>query len=116
MSDFPHVPAAFINAIAEEGTKAEAVEALQQQWNENCVLRGKLAGAEAVCDSYATENHRFHDKIEDLTKQAVIAKKALLEIEQMGETAPLNTLACQLGNIAHAARIELRLTDDLVKP
>ena len=26
MTDHPHVPAAFINAIAEEGTKAEAVE------------------------------------------------------------------------------------------
>ena len=34
-----HHPAAFINAIAEEGTKAEAVEWLQRQWNENCELR-----------------------------------------------------------------------------
>jgi hypothetical protein len=28
-----HVPAAFINAIAEEGTKAEAIEYLQKTWN-----------------------------------------------------------------------------------
>lgn len=34
--EYPHVPAAFINAIAEEGTKAEAVEYLQRQWNECC--------------------------------------------------------------------------------
>jgi hypothetical protein len=34
----PHVPAAFINAISEEGTKAEAVAFLQKQWNENRVL------------------------------------------------------------------------------
>jgi hypothetical protein len=39
MTDYPHVPAAFINAIAEEGTKAEAVEYLQEQWNEICALR-----------------------------------------------------------------------------
>ena len=39
MTDYPHVPAAFINAIAEEGTKAEAVEYLQKQWNEVCALR-----------------------------------------------------------------------------
>lgn len=35
----PYVRAAFINAIAEEGTKAEAVEYLQKEWNENCELR-----------------------------------------------------------------------------
>lgn len=32
----PRYPAAFINAIAEEGTKAEAVEWLQRTWNEFC--------------------------------------------------------------------------------
>lgn len=40
--EYPHVPAAFINAIAEEGTKAEAIEYLQKQWNENCALRAEL--------------------------------------------------------------------------
>ena len=35
----PHVPAAFINAIAEEGTTLEAVAHLQKQWNETCALR-----------------------------------------------------------------------------
>jgi hypothetical protein len=39
---YPHVPAAFINAIAEEGTKAEAIEYLQKQWNETCALRAEL--------------------------------------------------------------------------
>lgn len=32
-------PAAFINAIADEGTKAEAVEWLQRTWDELCDLR-----------------------------------------------------------------------------
>lgn len=32
----PHHPASFINAIAEEGTKAEAIEWLQKIWNELC--------------------------------------------------------------------------------
>jgi hypothetical protein len=32
-------PAAFINVIAEEGTKAEAVEWLQRTWDELCDLR-----------------------------------------------------------------------------
>lgn len=38
----PHVSAAFINAIAEEGTKTEAVEWLQKTWNENCALRAEI--------------------------------------------------------------------------
>lgn len=39
MAEAPHVPAAFINAIAEEGTKEEAIAWLQKVWNENCQLR-----------------------------------------------------------------------------
>ncbi len=48
-----HVPAAFINAIAEEGTKADAVEYLQRQWNTSCQLRGELAEALAQNEDYA---------------------------------------------------------------
>jgi hypothetical protein len=42
MSDYPHVPAAFINAIAEEGTKEEAIRYLQEQWNETCALKKQI--------------------------------------------------------------------------
>lgn len=44
----PHVPAAFINAISEEGTKAEAIEYLQKYWNENCALRAELRALEVM--------------------------------------------------------------------
>jgi len=39
MPDYPRAPAAFINAIAEEGARAEAAEWLQKQRNETCALR-----------------------------------------------------------------------------
>jgi hypothetical protein len=39
MSDFPSVPAAHINAIAEEGTKADAVKYMQKHWDELCWLK-----------------------------------------------------------------------------
>ena len=45
MTDYPHVPAAFINAIREEGTKEEACDYLQKQWNECCALLEQLANA-----------------------------------------------------------------------
>ena len=39
MIDYPHVPAAFINAIRADGTKEEACDWLQKLWNETCALR-----------------------------------------------------------------------------
>ena len=39
---YPHVPAAFINSIAEEGTKEEAIVWLQRTWNELCFTRKQL--------------------------------------------------------------------------
>lgn len=39
MSEYPRVPAAFINAIAEDGDKAEALEWLQKTWDELCYVR-----------------------------------------------------------------------------
>jgi len=41
-SEAPQRPAAFINAIADEGTKAEAVEWLQKTWNELCQAQDAL--------------------------------------------------------------------------
>lgn len=43
MTDYPRRNAAFINAIAEEGTKAEAVEWLQKTWDELCAVREAAA-------------------------------------------------------------------------
>jgi len=44
-SDAPHVPAAFVNALAEEGTRDELVTWLQKLWNENCALRSPVVNA-----------------------------------------------------------------------
>jgi hypothetical protein len=41
-SNYPHVPAAFINSIAEEGTKEEAIYWLQEVYNEVWGLRARL--------------------------------------------------------------------------
>ena len=42
MKGFPHVPASFINALREEGTKAEACDFLQKTWNELCAVKAAL--------------------------------------------------------------------------
>lgn len=47
MSDAPHHNAAFINAIAEEGTKDEAVRYLQETWDSLCERRAELCEARA---------------------------------------------------------------------
>jgi len=51
MTKYPHVPAAFINAIREEGTKTEACNFLQEQWNETCALRAALAAEKTRADA-----------------------------------------------------------------
>ncbi len=50
-TDAPHCQAAFINAIAEEGTKQEAIAWLQQIWNERCQLERELAAARSKVDA-----------------------------------------------------------------
>lgn len=52
---YAHVPAAFINALAEEGTKDEAIFWLQKQWNECCALRSDLEREKEEASSY----HKF---------------------------------------------------------
>ena len=48
-----HHPAAFINAIAEEGTKAEAIKYLQETWNELCDLKEILTEIYISAGTYA---------------------------------------------------------------
>ena len=50
MSDAPHTPAAFINAIAEEGSKKEAIEWLQKTWNELAETKRLLAEADCFIE------------------------------------------------------------------
>ena len=59
----PHVPAAFINTIREEGTKKEACDFLQAQWNETFALSAQLTDLQkerdelaAAIDSIETSN------------------------------------------------------------
>jgi hypothetical protein len=39
---YPHAQAAFINALREEGTKAECCDTLQALWNELVAVRAEL--------------------------------------------------------------------------
>jgi len=71
MSDvkYPHVQAAFINAIREEGTKAEACDTLQALWNERCAqaaeltrLRARVAAADKLAAVYwILRSYAVHD-------------------------------------------------------
>jgi len=84
-----HHPAAFINAIAEEGTKAEAVEWLQRQWNENCELRKlnaeMLAALETCADllwSYGGDQSSEDGwKTEELRDACLAARAAIAKAE-----------------------------------
>ena len=61
--EYPHVPAAFINAIADEGTKKEAIEWLQKTWNEACWLRSALRAARQ--DAGGGQGVRIHTTLDN---------------------------------------------------
>lgn len=53
-----HYPAAFINAIADEGTKAEAIQFLQETWNELCEVKEQLRETQtALKQAQETQTH-----------------------------------------------------------
>lgn len=63
-----HHPAAFINTIHESGSKAEAVDHLQQTWNELCEAKELLAEA-------ALQIEHLHEKFgETGSGNAVLAR------------------------------------------
>lgn len=45
-----HHPASFINIIAEDGTKEEAIHYLQETWNELCEARKTIKELEEFID------------------------------------------------------------------
>lgn len=59
-------PAAFINAIAEEGTKDEAILYLQKTWDENVELRQLIQ--ELRADLYRAQEavNKMRNKYEDV--------------------------------------------------
>ena len=56
---YPHKPAAFINAIAEEGTKEEAVKYLQVTWNELCHFTDQVRALELEIEELKQINYEL---------------------------------------------------------
>lgn len=58
-------PAAFINCIADEGDKAEAIEFLQQTWDDLMSLRLGLTnrGFEQSDIDYMTKFYTYKDRV-----------------------------------------------------
>lgn len=83
MSDAPYRRAAFINAIAEEGMKQEAVQWLQTTWNERCELADALEALQA-------ENARLREALD--AAKGIVHKaqvSATMELLNMSESAPI---------------------------
>jgi len=84
---YKHVPAAFINAIYEEGSKTEAVAYLQETWNELCHVRAALALAQGI---YLEGQEQANDTINHWRERAEQAEAALKrEQEAAGKWIPI---------------------------
>ena len=62
---YPHVPAAFINSLSEEGTREEILRYLQEQWNETCALREQLEKARRAASDKSDFWFQQSDKSSD---------------------------------------------------
>lgn len=69
--DYPHCPAAFINVIHEEGTKAEAVKYLAQTWNELQAYR-----------KYACALRLSHQHLQDRLNRMEAERDAAVKVRQ----------------------------------
>lgn len=68
-------PAAFINTIAESGSKAEAIKYLQETWDELQDIKEALAASQELL--VTSLHYKDNEYIEDTEKQ-VAANRALL--------------------------------------
>jgi transcriptional regulator of nitric oxide reductase len=67
---YPYVRAAFINYIREEGSKAEACDWLQKQWNEICALNKEIVRVTAILAEKDAEIARARARNAALEKAA----------------------------------------------
>lgn len=66
MSKYPHVPAAFINVLAEGSTKTELIQYLQEQWNETCFLKRKVFDLEAYISILESQSKYLKENVKTL--------------------------------------------------
>lgn len=64
---YPRCPAAFINVIAEEGDKEEAITWLQKIWDELCFVRNQLEETtNELIEARREQSHlqnRYHESV-----------------------------------------------------
>lgn len=58
-ADAPHVPAAFINVLHEEGTRDELIYHLQITWNELCQAKRELSLAQSRLAEVEKDAERY---------------------------------------------------------
>jgi len=99
----PHVPAAFINAIAEEGTKAEAVEWLQKTWNELCRAESEIRKVREDLER-AVSNHAADLSLARSESTTTLREAIARHVESYRGQMPdqvLDVIAADIRNFPH---------------
>lgn len=108
----PHVPAAFINAIAEEGTKAEAVQFLQETWNDYCEMKRQLASCRTDFDKALRESLEWRAKAETRLPEAVAKNGATPRTDAFGQKVPYS----RTDLLTFARQLERELAEAKFRP
>jgi hypothetical protein len=82
MTDYPHVQAAFINAIRDEGNKDEACDALQKEWNRACAIEAEIERLREALEGIEDAAKSFQDdEGYEVAAQVRIRARAALEVK-----------------------------------
>jgi hypothetical protein len=104
--------AAFINAIHEEGTKAEAVEYLQRTYDELCEAKSKLDGVQAALKRDQAERDKWRADWATLYHEhsGALSRLADLELQATSRDEQNADLQSRLNSAAKIIRDALELS------
>jgi hypothetical protein len=99
-AEAPFHRAAFINAITEEGSKAEAVEWLQKTWNEKCQI-------EAERDFYKAQAERVSSQLEAVRTEMEHVVECLCEEAEQTRDESLKERSYKLAESCEATLAQI---------
>jgi uncharacterized small protein (DUF1192 family) len=101
--------AAFLNALREEGTKADCLQMLEKMWTDELALRARVAELEAQVAALNTENERLTAPLGD--QEGRLVEELRMDANTFGDHGPDGTFEAAADLIERQAAALAGLAD-----